>query len=64
MLPYPALQQIHLFWKLLQWSHLLGFGRLGNTYSHRFDGCRFDCGSKEGFLEATVHYARKRGYSI
>ena len=37
---------------------------LGNTYAHRFDGRRFDCGSKEGFLEATVHYARKLGYSL
>ena len=37
---------------------------LGNTYAHRFQGRRFDCGSKEGFLEATVHYARKMGYSI
>ena len=37
---------------------------LGNTYAHRFDGRRFDCGSKEGFLEATVHYARKLGYTL
>ena len=37
---------------------------LGNTYAHRFQGRRFDCGSKEGFLEATVHYARKLGYTL
>ncbi|MEG1970608.1 MAG: UTP--glucose-1-phosphate uridylyltransferase GalU [Burkholderiaceae bacterium] len=36
----------------------------GQTYSHRYDGLRFDCGSKEGFLAATVHFARKAGYSI
>jgi len=36
----------------------------GRTYAYRYDGCRFDCGSKEGFLAATVHYARKAGYAI
>jgi UTP--glucose-1-phosphate uridylyltransferase len=36
----------------------------GQTYAHRFEGRRFDCGSKEGFLEATVHYARKLGYHV
>lgn len=36
----------------------------GSTYSHRYEGLRFDCGSKEGFLAATVHFARKAGYSI
>ena len=36
----------------------------GSTYAYRYDGRRFDCGSKEGFLEATVHYARKAGYAI
>ncbi|MCP4996066.1 MAG: UTP--glucose-1-phosphate uridylyltransferase, partial [Gammaproteobacteria bacterium] len=25
----------------------------------RFEGIRYDCGSKEGFLEATVEYALK-----
>ena len=33
-------------------------------FAYRFEGRRFDCGSKEGFLGATVHYARKAGYSI
>ena len=37
---------------------------LGTTYSHRFDGIRYDCGSKQGFLDATVRFARKAGYSI
>ena len=36
----------------------------GRTYAYRYDGRRFDCGSKEGFLDATVHYARKAGYAI
>lgn len=34
------------------------------TYAYRFQGTRFDCGSKQGFLDATVHYARKRGFKI
>lgn len=34
------------------------------TYVHRFDGQRFDCGSKQGFIDANVHYARKRGFKI
>ena len=33
------------------------------TYAHRFEGTRFDCGSK-GFIDATVHFARKRGFEI
>jgi len=36
----------------------------GNTYAYRYAGERFDCGSKEGFLRATMHYARKAGYSL
>jgi len=36
----------------------------GATYAYRYEGQRFDCGSKEGFLAATVHYARKAGYAI
>lgn len=36
----------------------------GTTYAHRFEGQRFDCGSKQGFLSATVHYARLAGYKI
>lgn len=34
------------------------------TFSHRFEGTRFDCGSKQGFLDATIHFARKRGFKI
>jgi len=36
----------------------------GATYAYRYAGQRFDCGSKQGFLDATVHYARRGGYRI
>ncbi len=36
----------------------------GRTYAHRFEGRRFDCGSKQGFLTATAHYARLAGYEF
>ncbi|MEP6607106.1 MAG: UTP--glucose-1-phosphate uridylyltransferase GalU [Burkholderiaceae bacterium] len=36
----------------------------GTTFAYRYRGRRFDCGSKEGFVAATVHFARKAGYSI
>jgi len=36
----------------------------GTTYAYRYQGRRFDCGSKGGFLAATVHYARKGGYAV
>ncbi len=35
-----------------------------NTYACRYNGMRFDCGNKQGFLDATVHYALKNGYRI
>lgn len=34
------------------------------TFAHRFEGRRFDCGSKQGFLSATAHYARLAGYDF
>lgn len=34
------------------------------TFAYRYEGKRFDCGSKEGFVSATVHFARKAGYSV
>lgn len=37
---------------------------LRNTYAHRFEGIRYDCGSKQGFLDATVRFARKAGYAV
>lgn len=36
----------------------------GRTFAHRFEGRRFDCGSKQGFLSATAHYARLAGYAF
>jgi UTP--glucose-1-phosphate uridylyltransferase len=36
----------------------------GTTYAYRYEGRRFDCGSKEGFLSATLYYARKAGYAL
>lgn len=32
----------------------------GNVYGYRFDGRRFDCGSKAGFLQATVAFGLAR----
>lgn len=37
---------------------------LRKTYAHRFEGIRYDCGSKQGFLDATIRFARKAGYAI
>jgi UTP--glucose-1-phosphate uridylyltransferase len=34
------------------------------TFAYRYQGRRFDCGSKEGFLAATLHFARKSGYAV
>ncbi len=34
------------------------------TFAYRYQGRRFDCGSKEGFLSATLHFARKAGYAV
>lgn len=34
------------------------------TFAYRYQGQRFDCGLKEGFVAATVHFARKAGYSV
>lgn len=31
------------------------------TYAYHFDGQRFDCGSKLGFVQATAHMSAKRG---
>lgn len=35
-----------------------------STFAHRFEGVRYDCGSKKGFLEATVHFAKRSGYVV
>lgn len=36
----------------------------GRTFAHRYQGTRYDCGSKQGFLDATVAFALKQGYFI
>jgi UTP--glucose-1-phosphate uridylyltransferase len=36
----------------------------GSTWAYRYEGRRFDCGAKQGFLDATMHYARKAGYRL
>jgi UTP--glucose-1-phosphate uridylyltransferase len=35
--------------------------RHGEVLAQRFDGTRYDCGNKQGFLEANIAFARKRG---
>jgi len=35
-------------------------GTDNNVYGYRFRGHRFDCGSKSGFLQATVAFALAR----
>ena len=32
------------------------------TFGYRFEGKRFDCGSKKGFVDATAHVASKLGF--
>ncbi len=43
---------------------IVGLLGTGKVYSHRIDGTRYDCGSNQGFLSATVNFARKRGFRI
>ena len=33
----------------------------GKVIAYKFSGSRFDCGSVEGFVEATNHFASKLG---
>jgi len=41
-------------------------GMLGSdtTFAYRYLGRRFDCGTKQGFISATLHFARMAGYSV
>lgn len=34
---------------------------LGDVLAHRFTGTRYDCGNKEGFLEANIAFGRRAG---
>ena len=36
----------------------------GRTFAHRYQGKRYDCGSKQGFLDATIAFAVKQGYKM
>lgn len=38
--------------------------KLENTFAFCFEGTRFDCGSKQGFLDATIAFAKKMGYRL
>ena len=41
---------------------LLTQAKQGKVIAYKFKGKRFDCGSLDGYLEATNHYAKKQGY--
>ena len=36
----------------------------GRTFAYRYQGKRYDCGSKQGFLDATIAFAMKQGYKM
>jgi UTP--glucose-1-phosphate uridylyltransferase len=38
---------------------LLEQAKAGNVIAYKFKGCRFDCGSVDGFIEATNHFYSK-----
>lgn len=40
---------------------LLSLAKQGKVIAYKFKGRRFDCGSVEGFVEATNHFAKKLG---
>ena len=40
---------------------LLALAKQGKVIAYKFKGRRFDCGSVEGFVEATNHFAKKLG---
>ena len=40
---------------------LLAQAKQGKVIAYKFNGKRFDCGSVNGFLEATIHFAKKLG---
>ncbi|MBO5657851.1 MAG: UTP--glucose-1-phosphate uridylyltransferase GalU [Duodenibacillus sp.] len=46
----------------IQLTDAIAFGlNQKQTYACRYVGLRFDCGSKVGLVNATVHYAKKQG---
>ena len=40
---------------------LLAQAKQGKVIAYKFNGKRFDCGSVEGYLDATIHFAKKLG---
>ena len=40
---------------------LLAQASQGKVIAYKFKGKRFDCGSVDGYLEATIHFAKKLG---
>ncbi len=40
---------------------LLEQAKKGKVLAYKFNGKRFDCGSVEGYLDATIHFAKKLG---
>ena len=40
---------------------LLAQANQGKVIAYKFKGKRFDCGSVDGYLEATIHFAKKLG---
>ena len=40
---------------------LLTQAKQGKVIAYKFNGKRFDCGSVEGYVKATSHYAKKHG---
>ena len=40
---------------------LLALAKQGKVIAYKFKRRRFDCGSVEGFVEATNHFAKKLG---
>ena len=40
---------------------LLALAKQGKVIAYKFKGKRFDCGSVDGYIEATIHFAKKLG---
>ena len=43
---------------------LLAQADQGKVIAYKFKGKRFDCGSLDGYLKATIHFAKKLGINI
>jgi UTP--glucose-1-phosphate uridylyltransferase len=45
----------------LYFTALLAQANQGKVIAYKFKGKRFDCGSVDGYLKATIHFAKKLG---